>query len=62
LADNIFFALVGLVALSWIVTLLRRLADLAEDWRENRAAVELLAYRVRQARANGEYVISTEGL
>jgi hypothetical protein len=44
------------------VTLLRRLADLAEDWRENRAAVELLAYRVRQARANGEYVISTEGL
>jgi hypothetical protein len=33
-----------------------------EDWREERAAAELLAYRVRQARANGEYVISTEGL
>jgi pilus assembly protein TadC len=62
LADGIFFALVGLVALSWIVTLLRCLADLAEDWREERVAAELLAYRVRQARANGEYVISTEGL
>jgi thiol:disulfide interchange protein len=62
LADGIFFALVGLVALSWIVTLLRSLADLAEDWREERVAAELLAYRVRQARANGEYVISTEGL
>ena len=49
LADGIFFALVGLAALSWVVTLLRRL------W-------ELLAYRVRQARANGEYAINTEGL
>jgi hypothetical protein len=58
LADSIFFALVGLVALSWVVTLLRRLAGLGEE----RAAAELLAYRVRQARANGEYVISTEGL
>jgi hypothetical protein len=62
LADSIFFALVGLVALSWVVTLLRHLANLAEDWREERAAAELLTYRVRQARANGEYIISTEGL
>ena len=62
LADGIFFALVALVALSWVVTLLRRLWDLLEDWREERAAAELLAYRVRQARAAGEYAISTEGL
>lgn len=62
LADTIFFALIGLAALSWVVTLLRRLAGLAEDWREERAAAELLAYRVRQARAVGEYAISTEGL
>ena len=62
LADTIFFALIGLAALSWVVTLLRRLAGLAEGWREERAAAELLAYRVRQARAVGEYAISTEGL
>ena len=62
LADGIFFGLVVLAALSWVVTLLRRLWDLLEDWREERAMADLLAYRVRQARAAGEYVIDTEGL
>ena len=62
LADGIFFALVGLAALSWVVTLLRRLWDLLEDWRDERAMADLLAYRVRQARAAGEYAINTEGL
>lgn len=62
LADGIFFALVALAALSWVVTLLRHLWELVEDWREERAAAELLAYRVRQARDAGEYSISTEGL
>lgn len=62
LADGIFFALVGLAALSWVVTLLRRLWAVLEDWREERAMAELLAYRVRQARAAGEYAINTEGL
>ena len=62
LADGIFFALVGLVILSWIVTLIRRLGDIIEDWRSEHAAAELFAYRVRQARANGETVVSTDGL
>ena len=62
LADGIFFALVGVAALSWLVTLLRRLWGLLEDWREERTMAELLAYRVRQARAAGEYAIDTEGL
>ena len=62
LADTIFFALVGLAALSWAVTLLRRLAGWLKDRREERAAAELLAYRVRQARAAGEYAIRIEGL
>ena len=62
LADGIFFALVGVAALSWVVTLLRRLWELLEDWREERTMAELLAYRVRQARAAGEYAINTEGL
>ena len=62
LADGIFFAMIGLAALSWVVTLLRRLWELLEDWREERAMAELLAYRVRQARAAGEYAIDTQGL
>ena len=62
LADGIFFALVGVAVLSWVVTLLRRLWGVLEDWREERAMAELLAYRVRQARAAGEYAINTEGL
>ena len=62
LADGIFFALAGLAALSWVVTLLRRLWNLLEDWREERTMADLLAYRVRQARAAGEYIIDTEGL
>ena len=62
LADGIFFAMVGIAALSWVVTLLRRLWELLDDWREARAMTELLAYRVRQARANGEYAINTDGL
>ena len=62
LADGLFFALIGLAALSWVVTLLRRLWELLEDWREERAMAELLAYRVRQARAAGEYAIDTQGL
>ena len=62
LADGIFFGLVALAALSWVVTLLRRLWELLEDWREERAMAELLAYRVRQARAAGEYAIDTQGL
>ena len=62
LADGIFFALIGIAALSWVVTLLRRLWELLGDWREERALAELLAYRVRQARAAGEYIIDTDGL
>ena len=62
LADGIFVVLVGLAALSWMVTIFRRLWALLEDWREARAMADLLAYRVRQARAAGEYVIDTEGL
>ena len=62
LADGIFFALIGLAALSWVVTLLRHISDLLAGWREDRAAAELLACRVRQARACGQSVVSTEGL
>lgn len=62
LADGIFFALIGLVILSWMVTLLRHIFDLLGEWREDRVMAELLTCRVRQARANGQSVVSVEEL
>ena len=62
LADDIFFALVGIAALSWVVTLLRHILDLLDEWREDREMAELLACRVRQARENGQSAVSVEGL
>ena len=62
LADGIFFALVALVALSWVVTLLRHIYELLADWRSGQEMSELLACRVRQARASGQSMVSTEGL
>jgi len=62
LADGIFFVLIGLAALTWVVTLLRHIWEMLEDWREERAMAELLAERVRQARESGQAVVNTEGL
>ncbi|WP_202621123.1 hypothetical protein [Pseudoflavonifractor sp. 524-17] len=55
------FMILG-VGLFLLPILFRRLWGVLEDWREERAMAELLAYRVRQARAAGEYAIDTEGL
>lgn len=57
LADGILFALVGLVALSWVITGLRKICDFIGQCREDWAAAELFAHQVRQARADGEFVI-----
>lgn len=62
LANDIGFALFGLAALSWLVTLAGKVRDMAEEHREAQTAMELLAHRVRQARANGENTVSTAGL
>ncbi len=62
LADGILFALVGLAALSWVVTAARKFYDLIDEHRDERVAAELLAHRVRQARAAGESIVSTDGL
>ena len=62
LADNILFALVGLVILSWLISLGKCVWSLIKEKREDRAAVEYFAYRVRNARENGEGTVSTEGL
>ena len=62
LADGIFFALVGLAALSWMVTGARKVCGFIGQRREDRMAAELFARRVRQARASGEYAIDAQGL
>ena len=62
LADNILFALVGLVILSWLFSLGKCVWSFIREQSEDGAAVEYFAYRVRKARENGEDTVSTEGL
>ena len=62
LADGILFAMVGIAALSWVVTLARRLWELLEDLRAEWFAARAFAGRVRQARLAGESIVSTDGL
>lgn len=62
LADGILFVMAGLVVLSWVVTLARKLAVIVSEFLENMAAARLLADRVRQARLAGESIVSTNGL
>lgn len=62
MADNILFALIGLVILSWLLSLGKRVWCFIQEKRDDRAAVEYFKYRVRKATANGEDTISTEGL
>ena len=62
LADGIFFALVGLAALSWVVTVARKALDWFSGFWADRTAAARFARRVRQARAGGQSAVSTEGL
>ena len=59
LATGIGCSLFGLAALSWGITLAGKVRELVEDYREEQAAMDLLAHRVRQARENGEVTISS---
>lgn len=62
LADGILFAMVGVVTLSWVVTLARRLWELLENLRAEWFAARAFAGRVRQARLEGRTAVSAEGL
>ena len=62
LADDIFFALGGLAALSWVVTAARKIYGWLDEQLAERAAAHALVDRVRQARPNGESAVNTEGL
>ena len=62
LAMGVFYAALALVAVSWLVTLVRIALDAIETRTADSIAVEHFAERVRTARANGEISVSTEGL
>lgn len=62
LADGILFAMVDIAALSWVITLVRKIAGIAGDFLEDIAAARLLADRVRRARLAGQSIVSMDGL
>ena len=62
LADGILLAMVGVAALSWVVTLARKVFSVLEDVLAEHAAAKQLAQRVRQARAAGTSVVDAEVL
>ena len=62
LAEGIGYALFTLVALGWFVSLIRRIAALAQSRRDDRIAEELFLRRLRQAKAEGRDTVSTADL
>jgi hypothetical protein len=62
LAEGIGWALLGFVALTWVLSIVRKIARLAEQRREDKTAEEVFLYRLRQAKAQGIDTVSTEGL
>ena len=62
LADGILLLLVGAAALSWVVTLVRKAAEVLGDALAEHAAAKRLVQRVRQARAAGTSIVDTEEL
>mgnify|MGYP001033045724 CR=1 FL=1 len=62
LGDGILFAMVGLAAMSWVVTLARKIVGVVSESLEEITAAKRLASRVRQARLSGSSAVNTEGL
>lgn len=62
LAEGIGWLLLGLAALHWLLSLICRIVRFIRQRQEDRAAVELFVYRLRQAQAQGMDTVSTEGL
>ena len=58
----LFVLLLGLVLLSWVISLIRKISAIINRSRCDRAHVELFADRVREARRNGESAVRMDGL
>lgn len=54
LGDSIFFVLVGLAALSWVVTIAGHIRRWIDCRREDRISTEIYLRRMREAAARGE--------
>lgn len=54
LGDGIGYALLALVALSWVVSLVRKIRQIIDQRREDKFSRELFLLRMREARENGE--------
>ena len=62
LTEGIWYVLLGLVLLSWVISLIRKISAIINRSRCDRAHVELFADRVREARRNGESAVRMDGL
>ena len=62
MAEGIWYVLLGLVLLSWVISLIRKISAIINRRRCDRADMELFADRVREARRNGESTVCMDGL
>jgi uncharacterized protein YqhQ len=62
LAEGIGWALVGLVALCWLVSLIHKICEVFDRHREDRFAVKMFLDRLEKAKAEGRNDVSTEDL
>lgn len=62
LGDGIGWALLVIVALAWIVSLIRKITRIVYQYREAKTARQVFIYRLQQAKAQGIGTISTDGL
>jgi hypothetical protein len=65
LAYYIGYALVGLTALSWIISLIRKIQEIRADRLEEQLSMDILRRRIRESDDVDEYgyrIVSVEGL
>ncbi len=65
LASFIGYALLGLTALSWVISLVRRIRQIRADRIEEQFSMELLRRRIRESNEvdeNGYRIVNLEGL
>ena len=62
LAEGIGYALLGLTALSWVYSFIRKVRQWFDNRREDKIVEEMMLRRIRDAKAEGRDTVSTEGL
>jgi hypothetical protein len=62
LGEGIGWALLVIVALAWIVSLIRKIIGIVHQHRAVKASRQVFIYRLQQAKAQGMDTINTDGL